>query len=168
MRILFGNLLSLIAALFTFLSAWSRDRKSIYLFQAAQCGILSAANVFFSSVSGVTTCALCTLRNLLIAYDRYTPRLCALFLAAVAALGLWANNRGLVGLLPVAATALYTVGCLYAKSPRTIKLNLIVNLILWAVYDAFVLDLISCAVDGFSALTAVYTLLREKKHREFS
>ena len=94
--------------------------------------------------------------------------LCALFLAAVAGVGLWANNRGLVGLLPVAATALYTVGCLYAKSPRTIKLNLIVNLILWAVYDAFVLDLISCAVDGFSALTAVYTLLREKKRGEFS
>jgi hypothetical protein len=160
--LLIGNLLSFVAACFTFLSAWSRDRKSIYLFQAAQCAILAAANLFFASVSGVTTLALCAARNLLIAYERFTPRLCAVFVAAVAALGLFSNNRGLVGLLPVVTTAAYTVGCLYAKSDRAVKRNLIVNLVLWAVYDAFVLDLVSLAVDSVSALTALFTLRKNK------
>ena len=163
MSVLIGNLLAFVAACFTFLSAWSTDRKRIYLYQAAQCAVLAAANVFFASLSGVTTCALCALRNLLIAYERFTPGLCAVFAAAVAGLGLYANNRGAVGLLPIVTTAVYTVGCLYAKSTRAIKWNLIANLILWAVYDAFVLDFVSCAVDTVSAIAALVSLRRDRQ-----
>ena len=80
-------------------------------------------------------CAIC-----LIAYDRFTPRRCLIFVLSVAAVGLAANNRGLIGLIPVVTTAIYTVGCLYARSPRAIKLNLILNLILWAICDLIILD----------------------------
>ena len=163
MSILIGNIFAFAAACFTFLSAWSRDRKRIYLYQAAQCGVLAVANIFFASLSGVTTYALCALRNLLLMHERFTPRLCCAFVAAVAGLGLYANNRGLVGLLPVATTAVYTVGCLYAKRTRAIKWNLIVNLLLWAVYDAFVLDFVSCAVDTVSAIAALVSLRRDKQ-----
>ena len=163
MSLLIGNLCSFIAACFTFLSAWSGDKKRIYLYQAAQCLVLAIANIFFASVSGVTTCALCSLRNLLLAYERFTPRRCYAFVAAVAALGIFANNRGTVGLLPVVTTAVYTVGCLYAKQTKAIKWNLIVNLILWAIYDVFILDLVSCAVDSVSAVAALVSLRREGK-----
>lgn len=160
MSVILGNLCSFAAACFTLLSAWSREKKRIYLFQAAQCLILAGANVFFASISGVTTYALCTLRNLLLAYDRFTPRRCCAFVAAVAALGLLANNRGAVGLLPVVTTAAYTVGCLYAKQTKAIKINIIVNLVFWAIYDAFILDLVSCAVDAGSAVAALLSILR--------
>ena len=163
MSVLIGNLLAFVAACFTFLSAWSRDKKRIYLYQAAQCAVMAAANVFFASLSGVTTFALCTARNLLLAYDRFTPRLCYAFVAAVAGLGICANNRGLVGLLPVVTTAVYTVGCLYAKRTRAIKWNLIVNLALWAIYDAFIFDFVSCAVDAVSAIAALMSLRRDKQ-----
>ena len=86
MSVLIGNIFAFVAVCFTFLSAWSRDRKRIYLYQAAQCGILAIANIFFASLSGVTTYALCTARNLLLAYERFTPRLCYGFVAAVAGL----------------------------------------------------------------------------------
>lgn len=163
MSLLIGNIFAFVGACFTFLSAWSRDKKRIYLYQAAQCLALAAANVFFASLSGVTTYALCTLRNLLLAYERFTARRCIVFVAAVAGLGVYANNRGLVGLLPVVTTAVYTVGCLCAKRTRAIKYNLIVNLLLWAVYDAFIFDFVSCAVDSVSALTALVSLRRDNK-----
>ena len=160
--LLFGNIVSFAAACFTLASAWSRDRRRIYLYQAGQCLLLAFANILFGSVSGVTTFALCTARNLLLAYDRFTPRRCWFFVSAVALLGLYANNRGAVGLIPVVTTALYTAVCLYAKKTRDIKLNLIVNLLLWAVYDFFILDLVSCAVDAVSAGTAVVSLFRSQ------
>lgn len=166
--LLFGNIVSFAAACFTLASAWSRDRRRIYLYQAGQCLLLAFANILFGSVSGVTTFALCTARNLLLAYDRFTPRRCWFFVAAVALLGLFANNRGAVGLIPVVTTALYTVVCLYAKRTRDIKLNLIVNLLLWAVYDFFILDLVSCAVDAVSAGTAVVSLFRSQDSRSIS
>ncbi|MBR1566479.1 MAG: YgjV family protein [Oscillospiraceae bacterium] len=163
MSILIGNICAFVAACFTFLSAWSRDRKRIYLYQAAQCGVLAIANVFFASLSGVTTYALCTARNLLLGYERFTARRCAVFVAAVTVLGICANNRGLVGLLPVVTTAVYTVGCYYARRTPAIKWNLIANLILWAIYDAFILDLVSCAVDTVSAIAALVSIVRENK-----
>ena len=166
--LLFGNIVSFAAACFTLASAWSRDRQRIYLYQAGQCLLLAFANILFGSVSGVTTFALCTARNLLLAYDRFTPRRCWFFVSAVALLGLYANNRGAVGLIPVVTTALYTVVCLYAKRTRDIKLNLIVNLLLWAVYDFFILDLVSCAVDAVSAGTAVVSLFRAQDSRSIS
>ena len=166
--LLFGNIVSFAAACFTVASAWSRDRRRIYLYQAGQCLLLAFANILFGSVSGVTTFALCTARNLLLAYDRFTPRRCWFFVSAVALLGLFANNRGAVGLIPVVTTALYTVVCLYAKRTRDIKLNLIVNLLLWAVYDFFILDLVSCAVDAVSAGTAVVSLFRAQDSRSMS
>ena len=67
-----GNLISLVAAFFTVASSWSKDRKRIFLYQAMQCFLLAIANIFFLSVSGTTTYALCALRNLFIAYDRFT------------------------------------------------------------------------------------------------
>ena len=158
-----GNCCSFLAACFTLASAWSRDRKRIYLYQAAQCLILAAANVFFASVSGTTTLVLCALRNCLIAYNRFTPRRCVVFVAAVTLLGLSANSRGFVGLLPVVTTAVYTVGCLRAQSERAIKLNLILNLVLWAVYDIIILDLVSFAVDTVSAAAATISLLKNRK-----
>lgn len=166
--LLFGNIVSFAAACFTIASAWSRDRRRIYLYQAGQCLLLAFANILFGSVSGVTTFALCTARNLLLAYDRFTPRRCWFFVSAVALLGLFANNRGAVGLIPVVTTALYTVVCLYAQRTRDIKLNLIVNLLLWAVYDFFILDLVSCAVDAVSAGTAMLSLFRAQDSRSMS
>ena len=157
---LIGNIISLAGACFTLLSAWSRDRKRIYLYQAAQCLLLAVANIFFASVSGVTTCALCAVRNCLLACDRFTARSCAVFVVAVAALGLYTNNRGLAGLLPIVATVLYTLGCFFAKRTKAIKLNMIVNLVLWAAYDLLVGDFVSAAVDSVSAVTALASILR--------
>ncbi len=158
--LLFGNIVSFAAACFTLASAWSRERRHIYLYQAGQCLLLAAANILFGSVSGVTTFVLCTARNLLLAYDRFTARRCFFFVAAVALLGLAANNRGAVGLIPVVTTALYTLVCLYARRTRAIKLNLIVNLLLWAVYELYIMDLVSCVVDTVSAGAAAASLLR--------
>ena len=73
------------------------------------------------------------------------------------------NNRGIVGLLPVAATALYTAGCYYAVKIRTIKINMIVNLVLFAIYDVFILDLVSAVVDAVSAVLAAISLLRPEE-----
>ena len=160
-----GNICSFFAACFTLLSAWSRDRKRIYLYQAAQCLILAVANIFFVSVSGTTTYFLCAVRNWLIAENRFTGRRCILFVIAVAVLGLAANTRGIVGLLPVITTVIYTVACLYVKRTQDIKWNIIVNLVLWTVYDLLIGDYVSAGVDSVSAGTALLSVFHEKRER---
>lgn len=157
-----GNVISLAAAGFTLASAWSGNRKRIYLYQAAQCLLLAAANIFFRSVSGTTTFLLCAARNLFLAYDRFSGKLCAVFVFSVAAIGLLANNRGVTGLLPILTTALYTVVCLHARKPKAVKLNITANLTLWAIYDILISDYVSFAVDTGSAASALVSILRRE------
>ena len=159
-KMIIGNLISLIAAIFTIASSWSRERKRIFLYQAVQCFLLAIANIFFASLSGTTTFALCAIRNLLVAKDRFTGKVCMAFLIGVTTIGLIANNRGAVGLIPVLTTAIYTVACFYVKKTKPVKINIIVNLTLWAIYDLFIRDLVSFTVDTVSAGTAVVSLFR--------
>jgi hypothetical protein len=162
-RLLIGNIISLAAACFTLASAWSGERKRIYLYQAVQCLLLSVANIFFFSISGVTTFVLCAIRNLLLARDRFTGKLCVVFVVSVAVVGIIANNRGVVGFLPIVTTALYTVVCLFAKRKKAVKWNIVVNLSLWAVYDLLISDYVSCAVDTGSAAAALISMARDRK-----
>ena len=159
---LIGNLVSFVAACFTIASAWSGNRKRIYLYQAIQCFLLALANIFFISISGVTTYIICAFRNMLLAYERFTARLCIITVACVGIIGVSVNNRGIIGLLPVITTALYTIICFYAKRRSTIKMNIIVNLALWAVYDILIHDYVSFSVDTGSAIVAVISILRNK------
>ena len=161
-----GNLISFIAACFTVASSWSGRRKRIYLYQAGQCFFLALANIFFNSISGVTTYIICAVRNVLLAYDHFTARLCIITVACVGMIGLSVNNRGMIGLLPVITTALYTIVCFYAKRQPTIKANIIVNLVLWAIYDILIHDYVSFSVDTGSAIVAAISILRWKKASE--
>ncbi|MBQ5522593.1 MAG: YgjV family protein [Oscillospiraceae bacterium] len=55
---------------------------------------------------------------------------------------------------------MYTVICFYAKETKPIKLNIILNLTLWAIYDIAIHDLVSFTVDTVSAGAAVVSLFR--------
>ena len=160
--LLAGNCISFLAACFTAAASWSKEKKHIYLYQSVQCFLLAIANIFFASLSGSLTLFLCGVRNLLTAYDRFTARLCGIFLILIIVPGFLSNNRGIIGILPVFTTVIYTVGCLYLKSENKIKGNIIVNLLLWSVYDILILDLVSFGVDMVSAFIAVISLFRKK------
>lgn len=155
---LYGTIISLAAAVFTILSSWSKERRKIYSYQAIQCLLLAITNLFFVSFSGTTTYALCAVRNTLLALNRFGRKTCICFVISVAAIGLAANNRGWIGLLPVLTTAIYTIGCFHVKETKPIKINIIINLILWAIYDIVIRDYVSFVVDTVSAATAVFSL----------
>lgn len=161
-RILIGNLITLIASCFTVASSVLHNPKQIYLCQTAQCFLIAVASIFFQSYAGLATMLLCALRNLITAYGRFTGRVCVLFLAVLVPLGLAVNNRGIWGLIPVIATLLYTAGQWRFRTELTIKGNMIVNLLLWVIYDIYILDIVSAVVDTVSAVLATLSLRGRK------
>lgn len=158
--ILIGNLISFVAACFTFASSWVGERKQIYLLQAVQCFLIAISNIFFASYSGCLTLLLCALRNVFSAYDKLTRNRSILFIVVMVPLGILFNNRGILGLLPVVTTVIYTLGCAYAKRIRMIKANVILNLVLWAIYDIFVMDFVSLTVDTISVMITGVSILK--------
>lgn len=159
-NLLIGNCISLAAAFFTARSCWAKDRWHIYFYQVIQCLLLAVASIFFNSYAGIVSLLGCALRNYLAATERLDRKMMLLCLLLVLVPGLVLNNRGYVGGIVIAANVLYTLGMYLAKSELAIKSNMILNLILWIIYEFLIIDLPSMAADGIGLAAAAASLIR--------
>ncbi len=139
-NLIIGNSISFVAALFMAASCCVNDRHRVFLLQAVECALLCVASIFFGSWSGITTLALSATRNYLVSKDKFNQNLMVLFLVLVVVFGVWANNRGLIGLIPVVATVEYTICCHYVKEIKAVKCSIFVNTFLWVFYSFAIMD----------------------------
>ena len=166
-NLLIGNCISLVAAVFTCASCYVRDKKRIYFYQVGQCLILAVANLFFGSYAGIVTLALCALRNYLLGIDKFGKVSCISIASLMLVIGAAINNNGAVGWIVIIANVLYTIGGYIARREITIKLNIILDLVLWIIYEILIIDIPSLIADVIGvviAIAAVIRALSEKKN----
>ena len=161
--IIIGNIISFIAALFMFASGWTKDRDRTFLYQILENLVLCAANACFRSWAGISTLLLSGVRNYLVMKERYTKKLMYVFVILIIVIGTAINNRGLVGLLPVAATVQLSICNQYAKTLIQHKLSLFVNTAIWLVYDFCILDISSTVAQTVMCLLTAVTMIQLKK-----
>ncbi len=150
-RILFGNLISLAAAVFLFLSGATRTREKIYIFQFAECAFLTLSQLIFGQVAGASAMAIGAARNLLAYKGLYnrTPMIICLVLTAV--FGLALNGKGLLGIMPMLASLLLVLALYIFHDVVRLRIALIVNLIIWVVYSLLIFDIVT-AITNTAAL----------------
>ena len=159
-NLLIANMISAVSAMFTCLSCYSKDRARIYYYQVGQCVALAIANIFFNSYAGIITLMLCALRNFLLAKDIYNKYICVSLAAGMLIFGALLNNNGGIGWIVIAANVIYTLGAFFAKNELTIKLNIILDLILWMIYEVFIIDIPSLIADSIAVVIAVIAIVR--------
>lgn len=162
-NLLIANCISFVSAIFTCLSCYFKDRKRIYYCLVGQCAALAIANIFFESYAGIVTLILCTLRNFLLAIDKYNKYTCIALAAGMLVIGAALNNMGGVGWLVIAANTIYTLGAYFARNEITIKLNIIVDLVLWIIYEIIIIDIPSLIADSVAIVIAVVTMVRSTR-----
>ena len=82
-------------------------------------------------------------------------------------LGIVFNNRGAVGWLPIIANFEYSVAVFRLKNnTRLLKYAFIVNLLLYSVFSAVIMDYVSIAANLVAAVTTVIFLIKDKKRAE--
>lgn len=140
LSLVIGNCVSAAASVFLAISSCARSRKTIYLFQLLETATFCVSSVFFASWAGVSTLLVSLARNVLVVKNRFREWHVYLFSALVVLLGLYVNNRGALGLLPIAATVEITFANYYAKSVALIKASVLLNTVLWAVYSCLIWD----------------------------
>lgn len=158
--LLIGNGLSLVAACFTAASNWTTDKAKCYMLQAWQCGILAIASIFFHSYAGISTLALCALRNYLIGKNKYTWKLCVILTILIGVVGVLVNNRGFVGILLVLATMVYSVGSYVVQRPMAMKLNILINQLCWMIYEIVVLDIVSLITEIITVAVLMVSIVK--------
>ncbi len=159
-NILTGNILSLAAAVFLAVSCAVKDRKQIFVLQFMNCAVLAAASYFFSSYAAISTLALCCVRNIFIMRDRFTKPVMTVIVILVIICGLLANNRGIVGLLPVIATVEYTMCCHFITEVKKTRVSILVNEIIWIVYSFIIMDYSTAVTDIIVVIVDILAIIK--------
>lgn len=166
--LIIGNMMSMVCAIFTMAANWTNSKSKSYIYQFWQCAILAVANVFFHSYAGITTLVLCALRNLLIGKEKYTKKLCVVFMIAIGVVGLLVNNKGIPGIILVLATVGYTWGSYVVMRPMAVKANILINQACWAIYEIFVLDIVSLITEIITMTVLIISMIRLRMQHDRS
>lgn len=144
--VLLGNIVALIGAALMVSTGFLKAKKQILVAQCFQYGVLSASNAILGAFTGITANVIGIARNLFCMKREFTVPWKLAFIAAQLALLFAFNADGWLGLLPAAATCVYT-WFLDLKDERKLKLVIILTVLCWAVYDFLFRNYVTFAFD---------------------
>lgn len=163
-QIIIGNILALAGASIMAGAGLLKKRRQILLAQCLQFGLMGSANLVLGGITGAVSAAVNIVRNLVCMKWAFTTPLKLIFIAALVLLGSAANSAGLLGLLPIASSCLYT-WFLDVKDEQTLKAVIIFTLTFWVIYDFAIMNYVSFAFDLFSIFTNVMGILSLRRQR---
>lgn len=158
-NLIIGNIISFISAVFLGISCYAKDRKKIFSFQLVNCATYAVASFFFGSYAAITTLVLCCLRSILIMKDKYTSTAAYILAISVIAFGIMANNRGLVGLLPVIASVEYNLCCYYITDPHLTRYSIMINEFIWVMYAIIIKDFSTGISDTIIIIVDIFAII---------
>ena len=162
MRILTGNVISLVATLFLFLGGIARGRREIYFFQFLECVFLIISQLVFFQIAGAISMCFSALRNHLASKEKFRlPHLVAVFFAS-AILGLLFNTGGAVGIIPVIASLFLTLAAYFLKSATSVRIAVIINLTAWVVYSIMIRDYVTAVSNLVAIVINIHMLFLVK------
>ena len=159
-RILIGNLLSACASGCLAASCVVNDKRRAYFFQMMESLLLTISACFFGVWSSMSTQLVSTVRNGLVMKEKFTTRLMIVCTVLTTVIGVAVNNRGLIGLIPVAATVQLTLCNYFVRSLRGVKISFLINVILWTIYSYCILDIAYGTASAVIAVLTVISLIR--------
>lgn len=76
-------------------------------------------------------------------------------------LGVAFNNRGLIGWLPIIANLEYSIAVFrYKNNEKLLKLAFIINMLMFSVFSAFIMNYVGIAANLFVAVTTAISMMR--------
>ena len=157
-----GNIFSFLSALFIAVSVIKKNKQGLIGWQIVDvvCCILS--NFFLAAYAALTTNSVALIRNVL-AYKNANGKKTTIALTVLCVIaGLYANNRGVIGLLPIVASASYTVMMFTTQNEQQMRLAWSSNLLLWLVHDFYVQAYPSAATDIFLSLWTLFQFFKNR------
>ena len=133
-----GNIFSFLSALCIAVSAAGKSKKTFMFWQIGDTLFGIVANIALYAYAALVISIICFIRNILSYKDRLTKNRTIILLILSIVIGLYTNNRGVIGWLPIIASASYTI-CIYiTKTEQQMRYVLIFNMLLWFIHSVYV------------------------------
>ena len=98
--------------------------------------------------------------------DKFTKPVLAFIIVSVVILGLLSNNRGIIGLMPVAATVEYTTCCYFIRDVRKTRVSILINEIIWVKYSLLVRDFSTAISDSAVIVVDIMSILKSRSKKQ--
>lgn len=136
--LILGNIFSLLSAICIAISVIKQSKKDFMCWQIGDTFFGIIANIALCAYAALVISIICFIRNILSYQNRLTKLITIILLIASILIGLYANNLAIIGLLPIIASASYTI-CIYVtKNEQQMRWALTINMILWFIHNLYV------------------------------
>ena len=163
MDIIIGNICSLLAMATDSVSSTRKTAGGVLLVQCLSQIIYGIGAVILKGYSAAVQNTVSILRNLA-AVKGETPKwLQWLLIALGVVLGLWFNNLGFIGLLPVLANLEYSLAIFrFRENERALKVAFMVSVGLYAIFNIFILNIVGFVTNTAVVITTALYLIRTR------
>lgn len=158
-----GNIFSLLSAICIAVSVIKKNKNDLIWWQIIDVIFCILSNIALYTYAALTTNTVSLIRNILAYKNKLSKKLTFILVVLCIIAGLWANNRGIIGLFPIIASASYTILMHTTNNEQQMRYALISNLMLWFVHDIYVQAYPSAITD---MVLSVWTLLQIYKSRK--
>lgn len=159
-----GNICSLLATAADSLSASQKTAKRVlYMQTLAQC-IYGIGMLFLKGYSAVVQNVISVIRNLAATKQAERKWFEWMLVILGVVFGLFFNNRGLIGILPVLANLEYSL-CVFRfrGNEQALKISYLVCIALFMVFNAAILNFVGAGLNLVIFITTLLFVLKGKK-----
>lgn len=137
-HLIVGNIFSFLSAVCIAVSVIKKNKNDLIWWQIIDVIFCILSNIALYTYAAMTTNSVALIRNILAYKNKLSKSLTMILCVLCVVVGLWANNRGIIGLFPIIASASYTIFMFTTKNEQQMRWALVSNLILWLVHDVYV------------------------------
>lgn len=159
MNVIIANILGVICSVCAAAGIFQKQKKRMMFFLSLNCGISVIANLLLGGYSGAVTQLVNLVRNLLTMAGKMTRRLSVAIMIVMFLAGLWMNRQGALGLLPLIASAEYTLS-LSSENMFVLESAILVNMLLWSIYSFLTWNITGGISSLILAIQAGYKVIR--------
>ena len=163
LSLIIGNIFSFFAVSCVGVSVIKKNKKNFMYWQIGETVFGMFANIFLYAYSALTISIVCLIRNILSYKNRLTKNITAILLVISILVGLYANNLGIIGILPIIASVSYTV-CIYiTKNEQQMRYATVFNMFLWFIHDMYIRAYPSAVANILLCIWTIIQILKNKK-----
>lgn len=162
MNVLIANIVALIASIIMVSVGLIKKKKRIIYVQTIQIALFVLSNILLGAISGIIINSISCIRNILCYKNKLTKNAKIIIIILSTILTLVFNNQGVMGLLPLISSVIYII---YMDQKNVIKYKNILRftLILWLIYDFYIMSYTSSFFDLISVISTTIGINELKK-----
>ena len=163
--IIFGNVCSFLATITDSISSTRKTVKGVLGMQCLSQIIFIVVSIAFQGYADLVQNVVGLVRNLFAMSKKQVKGIEWVFVTLAVGLGLWFNNLGWLGLLPVLANFEYSLAVFrFADDERAMKVAFAVMNLLYMVYNFCMLNVVGGVCSAVVIVTTVIYLVKNRKN----